>query len=123
MTESWITESLWEITKWRELSQAEVEQLPPHRLDELAPMYLLGGGCTLLSHAACYGQLQTITALKILGADLDVGNHSGERAIHRACARGELEVVRFLCNNGASINVQNNHNFTTKSLPSLLVLS
>jgi len=39
-------------------------------------------------------------------------SYSGNTALHSACGRGQIEIVRVLLKNGADSSLKNNHNDT-----------
>ncbi|XP_016138969.1 B-cell lymphoma 3 protein homolog isoform X2 [Sinocyclocheilus grahami] len=46
------------------------------------------------------------------GCDVNAQSYSGNTALHSACGRGHLEIVRVLLKNGADSSLKNNHNDT-----------
>ncbi|XP_050988128.1 B-cell lymphoma 3 protein homolog isoform X1 [Labeo rohita] len=46
------------------------------------------------------------------GCDVNAQSYSGNTALHSACGRGHIEIVRVLLKNGADSSVKNNHNDT-----------
>ncbi len=46
------------------------------------------------------------------GCDVNAQSYSGNTALHSACGRGHIEIVRVLLKNGADSSLKNNHNDT-----------
>lgn len=46
------------------------------------------------------------------GCDVNAQSYSGNTALHSACGRGQIEIVRVLLKNGADSSLKNNHNDT-----------
>ncbi|XP_016142825.1 B-cell lymphoma 3 protein homolog isoform X2 [Sinocyclocheilus grahami] len=46
------------------------------------------------------------------GCDVNTQSYSGNTALHSACGRGHIEIVRVLLKNGADSSLKNNHNDT-----------
>ncbi|XP_056308491.1 B-cell lymphoma 3 protein-like [Danio aesculapii] len=46
------------------------------------------------------------------GCDVNAQSYSGNTALHSACGRGHIELVRVLLKNGADSSLKNNHNDT-----------
>lgn len=46
------------------------------------------------------------------GCDVNAQSYSGNTALHSACGRGHIEMVRVLLKNGADSSLKNNHNDT-----------
>lgn len=43
---------------------------------------------------------------------MNAQSYSGNTALHSACGRGQIEIVRVLLKNGADSSLKNNHNDT-----------
>jgi ankyrin repeat protein len=74
-------------------------------------MIAAAGGARAGSYAAAFSVTEagTMDAMKLLleyGADVNSFNANGQTAIHRAAQRGADQVVRFLADHGAKLNMK-----------------
>ncbi|KAI0103154.1 ankyrin repeat-containing domain protein [Nemania sp. FL0031] len=86
--------------------------------------YLLDMGCpvnittthtTALLNASQFAQTKIVELLLLRGAEVEIADSSGQRAIHKAVQGKSHEVVRLLSDIGATLNVQDNDDDTPLS--------
>merc|ERR1719367_2692005 len=58
-----------------------------------------------LLEAATSGDLEKVKALVANGADIQASDSGGNSPLHRACWKGKNDVVRFLIDSGAAVEI------------------
>ncbi|XP_022210348.1 L-asparaginase [Drosophila obscura] len=80
----------------------------PQELDQL--------GATLfpamINAAVAEGDLKKINNLKAYGADLSGTNHDQRTALHLACQLGNVDIVKYLLQNGVSVHIRDRYDRT-----------
>lgn len=66
-----------------------------------------GGGITPLMYSSIYGKIPSIIYLINAGADPNISDYDGWRALHYAAATGNYDAIKTLLNAGARANVFN----------------
>ncbi|XP_052003440.1 NF-kappa-B inhibitor cactus-like [Xyrauchen texanus] len=69
-------------------------------------------GRSPLIHAVENNSNDMVNFLIESGCNVNAQSYSGNTALHSACGRGQIEIVRILLKNGADSSVKNNHNDT-----------
>ncbi|XP_051720217.1 B-cell lymphoma 3 protein homolog isoform X1 [Ctenopharyngodon idella] len=69
-------------------------------------------GRSALIHAVENNSNDMVILLIESGCDVNAQSYSGNTALHSACGRGQIEIVRVLLKNGADSSLKNNHNDT-----------
>ncbi|XP_073703921.1 uncharacterized protein bcl3 [Garra rufa] len=69
-------------------------------------------GRSPLVHAVENNFTDMVSFLIESGCDVNAQSYSGNTALHSACGRGHIEIVRVLLKNGADSSLKNNHNDT-----------
>ncbi|KAL1259509.1 hypothetical protein QQF64_010086, partial [Cirrhinus molitorella] len=69
-------------------------------------------GRSPLVHAVENNFTEMVSFLIESGCDVNAQSYSGNTALHSACGRGHIEIVRVLLKNGADSSLKNNHNDT-----------
>ncbi|XP_059363827.1 B-cell lymphoma 3 protein homolog [Carassius carassius] len=69
-------------------------------------------GRSPLVHAVENNFTDIVVFLIESGCDVNAQSYSGNTALHSACGRGHIEIVRVLLKNGADSSLKNNHNDT-----------
>lgn len=65
---------------------------------------------TCLHQSCISGTLEIARLLLECGAQIDIKDKNGNRALHYACQHGKLDLVCFLLQSGADVNEVNSHN-------------
>ncbi|XP_056617944.1 B-cell lymphoma 3 protein [Triplophysa dalaica] len=69
-------------------------------------------GRSPLMHAVENDCIDMVSLLIESRCDVNAQSYSGNTALHSACGRGRIEIVRLLLKNGADSSLKNNHNDT-----------
>ena len=62
--------------------------------------------------AAVDGDLDRVKAAVSGGEDIDGRGSGGDTALHKACGRGHVDIVKYLLDNGANAELKGLVNFT-----------
>ncbi|XP_039497871.1 L-asparaginase [Drosophila santomea] len=80
----------------------------PQELDQLGETLFPA----MINAAVAEGDPKKINNLKAYGADLSGTNHDQRTALHLACQLGNVEIVKYLLQNGVSVHVRDRYDRT-----------
>ncbi|XP_016942489.2 L-asparaginase [Drosophila suzukii] len=80
----------------------------PQELDQLGETLFPA----MINAAVAEGDPKKINTLKAYGADLSGTNHDQRTALHLACQLGNVEIVKYLLQNGVSVHVRDRYDRT-----------